>query len=539
MNSAQKTEVKPRRATKPARVIGAPAGIAIKTRLILSERDERTLRALGSHLGALAGRDLVAVLGGQSWTARKQTLTSESSSRWAGTLTRANNDQVKLARMAQQAHRAELRAAIGAITRRLNLPCQDSPCALDDKGKKITSGYRDQGEHWLKAQRLKILQAELAWVETDLAAGKLHIVRGSKKLLKARHSLEDAGLTLDQWSERWWAARSKISANGSHDEPLGNLTIGVSSEGTCSILLPPSLRHLANDGHRYVLEARVKFSYRESDWKAQLAQNGALAYEISYDVRKSRWYLTASWTHASAESETVHNTSQFYVGVDLNSDHLACWLADPSGNPVGRPIDIPLILQGSRGLRDGHLRWAISRLLVFCKIQGAKTLFIEDLDFSDGKSRENFGHNKPFRHLISSFPTSQFKNRLQAMAARAGIELVAVDPAYTSKDTKSWIKPTSTKFQETTSHQGAALGISRRGLGLSLSRRKGVPQSHQRMTASELPTSSRNQPGSLSQGRSASQRQPGVSPSLPRPIAAYLRPPRTVRGGPLISNCQR
>jgi IS605 OrfB family transposase len=215
-------------------------------------------------------------------------------------------------------------------------------------------------------------------------------------------------------------------------------------------------------------------------------------------------------------------------------------LADAYGNPVGRPIIIPLILKGSSAKRDGHLRWAISQLLAFCKAQGATRIYIEDLNFSDGKSRESFGHQKQFRNTVSSIPTAKIKNRLRAMAARAGIELVAVDPAYTSKDSKPWIKPTSTKSQPTTSHQAASLAIIRRGLSLSLGRRKGVTLKHQRMLKGELPTGSRNQATSL-RDKSQSQRRPSqgatCSPnSSPlRPIGTYLRPRTTVRRDPQLA----
>jgi transposase len=195
----------------------------------------------------------------------------------------------------------------------------------------------------------------------------------------------------------------------------------VDPEGICSILLPPSLLAMANspDHKHYILDARVTFSYRSADWKAQLAV-GAISYEIFLEATKRRWYLVAAWKVKAAES-VGPSVGGYSVGIDLNADHLACWAVDGSGNPLGRPIDIPLALKGSAGRRDGHLRWAISQLLDFTRINNAHRIYIEDLNFADGKSRESFGHNKTFRHLVSSFPTAKFKNRLQAMAARSGL----------------------------------------------------------------------------------------------------------------------
>lgn len=551
---------KHRRQIKRAYLVSPPSGMAIKTRVLPSEPEELALRAIADYLGALAGRDLVRAqktgLDEISWPTRKKLLSDESSSRWAGAISRESNDQIALAQRSQLAHRAELVKTIVTIERKLVVKVGKTAKVIAGSRTITVPGYHDQDEHFRKRQRLAILKGELARVEIDISAGRLHIVRGGKRLFKTGQNLEAAGLTAEQYHELWWAARHKLGANGSHDELYGNLTIRIAPEGTCSILLPAALRYLANttDKKHYALSAKVVFHYRQSDWQAQLARNGALAYEIYYDAKKARWYLTASWTlpieSAMGDQEAVCNSDNSRttpllpvhraIGVDLNADHLAAWLADAYGNPVGRPMIIPLILKGSSSKRDGHLRWAISQLLAFCKANGATRIYIEDLNFSDGKSRENFGHQKRFRNTISSIPTAKTKNRLRAMAARAGIELVAVDPAYTSKDSKPWIKPTSTKAQITTSHQAAGLGIARRGLSLSLGRRKGVTLKHQRMLEEELPTGSRNQAAST-RDMSPSQRRPGQGatcsphPSPLRPIETYLRPRTTVRQGPQLA----
>jgi hypothetical protein len=125
------------------------------------------------------------------------------------------------------------------------------------------------------------------------------------------------------------------------------------------------------------------------------------------------------------------------------------------------------------------------------------------------------------------------------MCARAGIELGAVDPAYTSKNSKSWIKLTSTRARETTGHQAASLAIARRGLALSLSCRKGVTKDKQRIVNRELPTRRRNQAKSTLTDILAGQRRPvqtsksqnaSPQPSPLRPILAYLTKPKTIRG---------
>src|ERR1700744_4693508 len=78
-----------------------PAGARVRTRLRVSPQDEAVLWAVGRHLGSLAGKDLAARCAAghldargrnDSRATRKRALTAESSSWWAGTITRASED---------------------------------------------------------------------------------------------------------------------------------------------------------------------------------------------------------------------------------------------------------------------------------------------------------------------------------------------------------------------------------------------------------------------------------------------------------------
>ena len=108
-------------------VAAAPAGARVRTRLRVSARDEAVLRAAGSHLGSLAGRDLAARCAqgrldargrAVSRRERKRTLTAGSSSRWAGAITRASEDHWQLATRNLRAEGASLRARVRRVEAR-------------------------------------------------------------------------------------------------------------------------------------------------------------------------------------------------------------------------------------------------------------------------------------------------------------------------------------------------------------------------------------------------------------------------------------
>ena len=94
-----------RRVSSPF-VAAAPTGARVRARLRPSPQDQAVLRAAGSHLGSLAGKDLAARCAegrldakgrAASRARRKRALTAESSSRWAGAITRTSEDQWQLA----------------------------------------------------------------------------------------------------------------------------------------------------------------------------------------------------------------------------------------------------------------------------------------------------------------------------------------------------------------------------------------------------------------------------------------------------------
>ena len=83
-----------------------------------------------------------------------------------------------------------------------------------------------------------MLRAELGRVTADRDSHRAHVVEGGKRLAKTRHHLPAAELTVSEWRQRWDCARYRIEANGSGDEPFGNLTIAVTPHGEVSLRLP-------------------------------------------------------------------------------------------------------------------------------------------------------------------------------------------------------------------------------------------------------------------------------------------------------------
>ncbi|WP_413803978.1 IS200/IS605 family accessory protein TnpB-related protein [Streptomyces iranensis] len=455
-----------------------PSGVAVRDRLKhLSVEDEKVLRLIGDLLGTLASLDLKARCAagldhdtGQ-WAERKRTLTQESSSRWAGSITKATHDQWALARRGQLAHIQSLEAGVRTIAHRLSLPIGEKG------GKRAPGGYRSRQEWHAKARRLHVLEDRLRAARADREAGVVRVVRGGKGLLNTRHHLRAAGLTEEQWRTRWQAVRRFLQADGESGKRFGNETIRVTPDGEVSLKLPAPLAHLANAPHgRYVLTARVAFAHRGEQWRDRLTANRAVAYRIHEDTSCGRWYLTASWTIPPVKTVPLAAARRGgLVGVDTNADHLAAWRLDTHGNPVGEPLRFGFDLSGPAPHRDAQVRHALIRLLHWAQRHGL-AVAIEDLDFTADKTREKHGRRKKFRSLISGMPVSRLRARLVSMAAELGIIVIAVDPAYTSKwGAQHWQKPLTSTNRTTTRHDAAAVAIGRRALGHPIRRRTAPP----------------------------------------------------------------
>jgi IS605 OrfB family transposase len=466
--------------------------------------DEFVLDAVADHVGRLRRADLAARcrpeplaagLGAdesrrarrQRLNDRKKRLTAQSSARWASAMIGANDDQYRLGRGAQDRHIIGLRAAIATIEKRLAVPTDDTFTAEQRKARPtagLPRGYPTQAERFQKQRRLQRLRAKLARVEADRDRMQVRVVDGGKRLAKTRHNLDAAGLTSAEWQQNWECARYRITANGSGDEPFGNLTITVTPSGEVSLRLPKPLEYLANAKRgRYVLSGPAQFRYRGDEWAARVTGGQSVSYTITREAGRAGRYLIASWATPRSDCSGVLGAPDTelradgpIVGVDLNDGHLALRRLDEYGNPVGDAAHIDIDLTGASSRRDAQVRHAITRLIRYTRRHGVATIAVEDLDFVNSRmvGRETMGRGKRgkrFRKAVAGIPTAVFRNRLSAQISRHGIALLAVNPAYSSTwGDQHWRKP----YTDVTRHQAAATVIGRRAQGHKARRREGV-----------------------------------------------------------------
>ena len=361
---------------------------------------------------------------------------------------------------------------------------------LDSLRRRVSRGEKqvleaEQGCQWRqvhgKRRRLSNLKFRRSGLEADLAAGRVRLCFGSKKLWRRQHQLEANGYASHEaWLEEWRDVRSnEFFVLGSRDETAGcQLCVAsVNDDGTVTLRLrmPDGLAGLHG---KYLVVPNVRFAYGHEKVLAALGSNTeyavyrrehgekearvtALGQAISYRFKRDAkgWRVFA--TTELPEVEVTTDRRRGAIGVDLNADHLAVSETDASGNYV-KAWRVPLVTYGKRHHQaEALIGDAVAGVVGYAREVG-KPLVIEKLDFRQKKAVLE-GESRKYSRMLSGFSYGKIKAYFISRGYREGVEIIEVNPAYSSVVGR-------VKFMERyglTVHQAAALVLARRYLGCS------------------------------------------------------------------------
>jgi IS605 OrfB family transposase len=472
--------------------------------LRLTGWERELLATIGVQLSGARAADLAAAQRREPANDRVKALVARFGihSRYAGSICVDNDAAVRAAKEQLWQHQRQLQAAIQRLETRTALRSKAAVCGCRKRRcGRCGGGYATENERVMKRRRLDVLRAELADVQRRRAESRFSVCLGGKRLAGTRHHLEQAGLTQAQWRQAWRGRRAWFGCVGNAGALGGNPCLSLRQDDPArpglwflTVSVPAPVRARFGCGPRVRLTHPVPLHHRRDELEERLHARRAVRLDIDLTTdRKGREkvMLRIAWIRPSQPALSLSQArAGGLVGVDLNADHLAAARLDEGGNPVGQPVRIPLELDGlPASTRDARLREAITALLRFAQSTGARAVAVEELGFTEETSREKHGRNKPFRRLLSGFPTLSFRTRLAAMAATAGLTVIAVDPRYTSRiGGRDWQRilaggPTATPATQTsvTRHEGAAVAIGRRALAHGLT--AGPPRGPERRSA--------------------------------------------------------
>ena len=341
---------------------------------------------------------------------------------------------------------------------------------------KLTAKAEQRGKLHQKKRRLCMLQARLSAMQADQASGNVRLCFGSKTLFRAQFNLEANGYAShEDWKLDWLAERSKqFFILGSKDESAGcqGCQSAVTEDGSLAMTLrlPDALvseeKYLTLTGIRFAyghkeivaaLNTSQRITATTKTGTATVKRTGtALSYRFVRDAKGWRVFVSCE----AQAVNTLTNWSMGAVGMDLNADHLAVSEIDRFGNLIAtRRIDLHTYGKSSDQAKALIGDAAVS--IVEQARQAGKPVMIEKLNFQKKKSELETVNRKQAR-MLSSFSCNKVASSIKAAAFRAGVEVIEVNPAYTSV-----IGAVNHAQRKGISvHQGAALAIARRGLGL-------------------------------------------------------------------------
>lgn len=308
-------------------------------------------------------------------------------------------------------------------------------------------------------------------IEKDISLSKTavpSIVFGSKKLLRQReafHPNDKSGI--DRWRHVWQSSRSaQFLCIGSRDETAGCQscvgTIGESGKLALRLRLPPALCDMdkyvnidnidiplfgsqdiiaALAAHSCNSDERRSIAWRfvkDIDWKKGnklSAWRVFVTIDISLPDITTPVFKTSSLGKPSLYAQGISDDGVFCgaLGVDLNADHLAWCAIDRNGNPLkGKSGRIKLPLTGKSSWQRRAIIGDACAKLVSMAQELRLPLVVEQLDFKKKKQNLRKEDGTNYARMLSSFAYSFILTTLRRRAERLGIELVEVNPAYTS-----------------------------------------------------------------------------------------------------------
>ena len=201
-------------------------------------------------------------------------------------------------------------------------------------------------------------------------------------------------------------------------------------------------KHLTLEGLRFtatelfILE--LAFDFRDPvTWRVKLLPRGKVQLSVTVE---------------EPDSPVFSDPARGAVGVDLNAGHVALCHVSGDGHVIGRrriPLD-----------RDSHSVHAAAWAVVRSASERRCPIVLEDLDFRSKKAWLR-SYGKRFASVLSNFRSRQFRDAVERAARRSGVEVVYVNPAWTTKLGK--LKHSARLSLGV--HHAAAFVIGRRGLG--------------------------------------------------------------------------
>ena len=206
---------------------------------------------------------------------------------------------------------------------------------------------------------------------------------------------------------------------------------------------------------------KCHFKYGGSQLRNAM-RNNASPVTVSVIRRNDRYYLFVTVTISYESSAIVTRKEYGVIGIDFNKGFVNVCETDEKGNIVSiEKMKYPF---GKAGITNVGLANVISKVSKKA-IETGKSIAAEDLSFEKKKRKAKKAvtpTEKERMRILHSLPYSRYSQILENITFNRRIELIKVNPAYTSRTAEQ-------KFcsqMKLNIHNGVAYVIARKGMGI-------------------------------------------------------------------------
>ena len=300
-----------------------------------------------------------------------------------------------------------------------------------------------------KKNKLNRLKQRLINLEYQLDTGNLKLCFGTKHLLKQDYA---------KFSEQ---RDSQLSFVGAKAETCCNNNLQIRynrNNNQFSIKLRTDFRACENDKvvDRWIYGKVYFNNYKNEIVSILKNKNSPLSYKII--KRNNRYYLYCTFETQVDKENNVTCCEYGTIGLDFNKGFVTLSETNQYGHLVRTKF---LPYQFKSGNKTKTDLQCIANDVVKLSYQTGKTICVENLNFKVTKSKTETKQDKKYNEMIHSLAYQQFNNIMESVTYRNKVNLIKVNPAWTSWLAKQLYCPT----MKLNVHVGASYVIARRGQG--------------------------------------------------------------------------
>ncbi|TCO68327.1 IS605 OrfB family transposase [Caldanaerobacter subterraneus] len=291
----------------------------------------------------------------------------------------------------------------------------------------------------------------------ELGKSPRKVIFGGKKLFRKLQKHHLNGKAYEKLKIRWQEKRKGNLYSRGDKSKKGNLNtrIEVNENGTFLRI---------NVGERKYVYTKIQAGWKKNKNRGEMLQEiskSNIPYSVELKLKNGSIYAYFAIEEKYPEIKITKDKG--VIGIDANAypDNISWAETDEKGNLISYgSMPMPELASGNKNKRE-YFRWQYAHEIVKIAKEKGKAIVIEELEIKDKGKRGDFSGRKS-RRIRHNFSYKSLLKKIKVLAKREGIEVIEVNPSYTSIMGMLKYAPQ----YMITKDVAAAYVIARRGLGL-------------------------------------------------------------------------